>query len=145
MSEIDAAKAEANPIVSKLRSAVVLLEHKAVIEDLTVERDKLKAELKTMTAMWKALSDKLGEVRADNGWLREALAVTVAQIAWAKEQIPQNPTLAQSELFCVYGEVLNVARAALKPNEPETKTVAVPAGQGYEAPIAGIAEMKGKP
>lgn len=30
---------------------------------------------------------------------------------------------------------------AIIPNEPETKTVAVPAGQGYEAPVAGVAQM----
>lgn len=121
------------------------------------ERDKLRVELKTMTEMWKALSDKLGEVRADNERLRE-MVDSGSVLSFDDDIRTENkklredlaavlghyPECAPDGYGCGYGCPITKVRER-KPTEPETKTVAVPAGQGYEAPIAGIAAMKRKP
>lgn len=101
------------------------------------ERDKIKAEAERLQdrvsgleKLPDALRDSLDKsdedrhrLKAENKRLHELV----------QEVIDHDETTAWGQ---------NKLAAALKRNEPETKTVAVPAGQGYEAPIAGIAEMK---
>lgn len=79
------------------------------------------------------------ELKDENQRLRESLA---ALLKFNKELCED---VGVSAHYPSADKARRLLAATPKPNEPETKTVAVPAGEGHEAPIAGVAAMKAKP